>query len=207
VSATTRARARRGEGAQLRELILTAASELLSETGREEALSLRAVAHRVGVTAPALYLHFPDKESIVEAVSSAAFDELDAVLASAGANAADPLERLQAQGCAYVAFARARPEHYRLMFMRRPPTVTQQPTDAELSAVAGFRHVIDTVAHCQAVGLIDRTETPTAIASALWAAVHGVAALLIAKPHFPWGSPDALVTRVTRMCARGLATR
>jgi hypothetical protein len=38
----------------------------------------------------------------------------------------------------------------------------------------------------------------------LWSAVHGVAALLIAKPHFPWGDTDELIERVVAMSLYGV---
>src|SRR5205807_237758 len=49
-SATTRRRARRGEGPRLREELLAATERLLAETGDEEAVSIRAIADAVGVT-------------------------------------------------------------------------------------------------------------------------------------------------------------
>ena len=56
----TRARNRRGEGARLRDDIVAAAVALLDETGDQAAVSLRAVARRVGIAAPSIYRHFAD---------------------------------------------------------------------------------------------------------------------------------------------------
>ena len=55
-----RRRARRGEGERLREEILVAARELLAETNDADAVSVRAVAERVGVSTPSIYLHYAD---------------------------------------------------------------------------------------------------------------------------------------------------
>jgi hypothetical protein len=41
-----------------------------------------------------------------------------------------------------------------------------------------------------------RCDEPTTIALELWAATHGIAALLIAKPHLPFGDVEAFADRV-----------
>jgi len=71
--AAVRTRARRGEGDLLRDEILTAAERLLVETGNEDSVSIRAIAEAVGVTPPSIYLHFPDKETLLFAVCERQF--------------------------------------------------------------------------------------------------------------------------------------
>src|SRR6185295_14050813 len=63
-----RRRAPRGSGDQLRDEILDATTGLLLETGHAKAVSIRSVAQRVGVTPPSIYLHFADKEALLDAV-------------------------------------------------------------------------------------------------------------------------------------------
>ena len=74
---TRRRRAPRGSGEQLRDEILTAATDLLIETGDEKAVSIRSVAQRVGVTPPSIYLHFADKTALLDAVCCQYFEKLD----------------------------------------------------------------------------------------------------------------------------------
>jgi len=202
---TVRRRAPRGQGEQLHAEILTAAAGLLTETGREDDVSIRAVAERVGVTPPSIYLHFPDKGSLLDAVVVEAFTDLHEAMAEAGRSSDDVTVALAAQGRAYIAFARARPEHYRLMFMRRPGPDLEMPTEAEITAVAGLSTVIDTLRRGQQRGVIPLDEDPVRVALTLWAAVHGIAALLIAKPHFPWGDEEDLIERVIAMSLRGIS--
>jgi Tetracyclin repressor-like, C-terminal domain len=133
---------------------------------------------------------------LLDAVVVDAFTDLHEAVDKAAADATDIVAALAAQGRAYVAFARSRPEHYRLMFMRRPDHDLEMPTEAEISAVAGLSSIIDTLRIAQQRGVIDAADDPVRVAFTLWAAVHGVAALLIAKPHFPWGDADDLVERV-----------
>src|SRR4051812_339790 len=129
-------------------------------------------------------------------------------MAKAGANAYDdPVGALAAQGRAYIAFARSRPEHYRLMFMRRPGHDLEMPTEAEISATAGLSSVIETIRVAQQRGVLNDADDPTRVALSLWAAVHGVAALLIAKPHFPWGDTGDLIDCVVAMTLYGVLPR
>src|SRR4029453_11625874 len=117
--ATNRARNRRGEGGRLREEIVDAARELLEEHGNEASISLRAVARRVGITAPSIYPHFARREDILRAVITRAADELVARLEHALRGEKDPVARLRAGCDAYVTFAAEHPHHYRVLFERR----------------------------------------------------------------------------------------
>lgn len=119
-AARARARARRGEGERLRDEIIVAAAELLAETDDESAVSIRAVAERVGVTAPTIYRHFADKDDLLFAVCSGVFVTLQGLMEAAIAAVADPLDGLRATLRTYVEFGIAHPEHYRLIFMRPP---------------------------------------------------------------------------------------
>jgi AcrR family transcriptional regulator len=205
--ATTRRRARRGQGQALRDEILAAAAVLLAETGDEDAVSIRAVAERVGVTPPSIYLHFADKETMLEAVCVESFGAFESRIAEASATASDPVDALKAIGQAYVGFALERPEHYRYMFMRRPAPHVLELTPAELETLSGLGSVIDRVRAAQEQGLIDGSRDVLQVSYSLWSATHGIAALLIAKPHFPWGDRGALINSVLEMALYGAIAR
>ena len=72
VSSSTASRKRRGEGHTRREEILQAAKELFLQEGYD-ATTIRKIADRVGVSAPALYLYFADKEAILIALCDQTF--------------------------------------------------------------------------------------------------------------------------------------
>ncbi|MDQ1688701.1 MAG: hypothetical protein QOK42_1676 [Frankiaceae bacterium] len=199
-----RQRARRGEGAALREEILTAARELLAETGSEEAVSIRAVAERVGVTPPAIYLHFADKEALLAEVCNQVFVALDAAMEAAAADAEGPMEGLRARGLAYVRFAIANPEHYRLVMMRRPTEAMPGPT-ADMMTDGAFVHLLEAVRSCQQIGLMRADEEPLALGLVLWAAAHGIASLVIAKPNLPWTDLEQVITRTIDAMGCGLS--
>lgn len=115
---TRRTPSRRGEGAVLRQEILAAAARMLTESGREGDLSLRAVAREVGIAAPSVYLHFKDRAELVSAVTRRAYERLVAELRQArnDAGAEGPRAALRAMAQHYCRFAVDHPELYRLMF-------------------------------------------------------------------------------------------
>lgn len=197
-----RRRATRGSGEQLRDEIIVATKKLLAEAGRAEDVSVRAVAEAVGVTPPSIYLHFADKDALLEAVVCDVFRELHDAMTSAAADATGPLDRLRAFGLAYVRFAVSHPEHYRLATMDPQPN-PQHEVDAVLHDAA-FAHFNATVVECIEAGIFVGDD-PLPIALELWTAAHGVAALLIAKPYLPWGDVERFADRVLCSAAVGLA--
>ena len=105
-----RERNRRGEGSRLRADILAGATQLLEQTGSEEAVTLRAVARQVGISAPSIYPHFPDREAIVDAIVNDAFSDFNSAITDAADAASGPVARLRAGCAAYLLFAAERPQ-------------------------------------------------------------------------------------------------
>ena len=201
--AAVRPRSARGKGAELRGELLRAAMDLLTETGEEDAVSLRAVAQRVGVSVPSIYLHFADKQALLDAVCEEVFEALHVQMRAAAADATDVFDGLRRQGVAYVQFAIANPEHYRIVLMRKHESPsTGDPADLMMASSA-FREFVASVQECVDVGVLEGDAASLALQ--LWAAAHGVAALLVAKPYFPWPPLDDYIEQVVRMAGMGIA--
>ena len=187
-----RRRAARGSGDQLRDEVLDAATELLLETGHAKAVSIRAVAARVRVTPPSIYLHFADKDALLDAVCARYYEKLDEEMQRVAADQTSTIEVLRAQGLAYVRFARQTPELYRIATMGEG----NPDSDVDVTlASSAFVHMRASVEALMAEGIYPQGDS-TAAALELWAAVHGVAALLIAKPYLPWGDAEEFADRV-----------
>jgi AcrR family transcriptional regulator len=186
-AAPTRRRSPRGGGEQLREDIVEAVKQLLRETDDVDAISIRAVAQRVGVTAPSIYLHFADKEALLDAVVADVFAGLDAAISAATARSTTPVACVLAQGLAYVQFAVDHREHYRVALMQ--PSNDTAVVDDVLRDCA-FAYLHRAVEECIEGGFFADTD-PLPIALELWSAAHGVASLVIAKPQLPWGDVEA----------------
>src|ERR1700691_3824951 len=137
-----RRRAPRGSGILLRDEILYAATELLLGTGHAKAVSIRSVAERVGVTPPSIYLHFQDKDTLLDAVCARYFEKLDEEMQRVSAGQPCTVEVLRAQGLAYVRFATETPELYRIATMGA--WRSDSNVDAALASSA-FEHMCATV--------------------------------------------------------------
>ena len=199
-----RVRNRRGEGGRLRAEILRAGTELLDETGQEQSVTLRAVARRVGIAAPSIYGHFPDRESILLAVVQEAFGELTGALRDGRAAAGgEPVARLRAVSAAYLDFAQVRPQRYRVMFGG-----VWDATDAVLAATVTRAEVValgqdaltvlaEALRDCVDAGRSASTD-PLGDAVALWVGLHGLAHQRAVVPNFPWpaGIAAQLVERL-----------
>jgi len=89
-----RQRNARGQGARLTEDIVTGALALIERSGSDEAVTLRAVAREVGISAPSIYAHFADREAIVMAVVMRVFGELAGAIEQGTASAGpDPAQQ------------------------------------------------------------------------------------------------------------------
>ena len=169
--------------------ILEAAERLLLETGSEDAVSIRAVADATGVTPPSIYRHFTDKQHLLFEVCARQFDRLDDVIEAACAGIDDPLEAMRARGRAYVRFGVEHPEHYRIMFMG--PAYATPDDWNDLLAIGLVRPP-----HRRAAGRrrrgpgARRRPRRSSVDTALhvWANIHGLTSLLVARPTMPW--PD-----------------
>ena len=187
-----RPRARRGEGDQLRQEIVDAAERLLIETGDERSVSIRAIASAVGVSPPAVYLHFPDKESLILEVCSKQFEIFDAELEAAAARATDPVDELTRRSQAYVEFGLSHREAYRIMFMTRPSVEEQQTRAVVGAGRRAFQHLVDAVQRGIDAGAFRKVD-PVEAAIGLWSGVHGVTSLLITLPSFPWPDVETMI--------------
>jgi AcrR family transcriptional regulator len=150
----------------LRAACLRAARELLEEGGATS-LSLRAVARRAGVSPSAPYRHYPHRHALLSAVAGVGYRELAEYLAAAHPSPSSP-DDLAAVAVAYVQFALQRPALFRVMF-------------AEPCGPAGSERVAATSAISEYLQAIVHTSfpgsDPQAMATAIWALVHGLAFL------------------------------
>ena len=194
-----RRRAPRGSGQQLHDEILDAATGLLLETGDAKAVSIRAVARRVGITPPSIYLHYADKDALLDAVCARYFEKLDEAMQAAAIGQPTTLDVLRAQGLAYVRFATQTPELYRIA------TMCQGSPDSDVDVAltsSAFEHMRDTVQALMGEGVYTPGD-PTAVALQLWTAGHGVAAMLIARPYLPFGDVEMFTDQVLRAVCCG----
>jgi AcrR family transcriptional regulator len=139
-----------------------------------EALSMRQIAVRLGVSHQAPYVHFGTKRRFLAAVAGTGLHEA-AQEAAAAVSAAgnDPLTRLRALARAYLAFIRNRPHVHDLAY--GPSVAKRDHPSLQQAAAAYWTLLHDTVQACQPPGT---TEDEVLNRSAVvWGAVYGIARL------------------------------
>src|SRR3712207_3315230 len=140
-----------------RSALLGAAAGLL-EGGGIEAVTLRAVGERAGVSRQAPYKHFADKEALLATLAAGYFEQLGREMFGAAEGAGeDPLARLEAMGAAYVRFALASPHRYRLMFGEK--TQSSPHPEVREAAHAVYAGFVGAIAACQEAGELPAADT------------------------------------------------
>jgi AcrR family transcriptional regulator len=178
----------------LRAALVRAAMELLEESG-ETALSLRAVARCAGVSPAAPYRHYADREALVSAVGTVGYRELAERLAAAHPSPSTP-EELARVAIAYVQFALERPGLFHIMFGEP----CEGDNDEREAATAAVSHYVRAI--------VERTfpqADAEALATAIWALVHGLAFLHL-DGKLDASSPTVVAERVTAAIRALLAT-
>jgi len=166
-------KARRYHHGGLRAALVEAGLALLAER-EADALGLREVARAVGVSATAVYRHFPDKAALLAALAEAGLARLGAAQRAAAEAAGGGIAGFNATGRAYVRFALDNPGLFRLIFAHAP---AQDP-----GGWAGKNDDAMTLLRENAVRLVaaERGETAARVfALRAWALVHGLAVLLL----------------------------
>ncbi len=156
--------------------IVEATRSLLVERGYAN-LSMRDVADKVGITAAAIYRHFPNKDALVDFVVSDTLREFELQLLRAIAPLpVGSFERIAALGSAYIRIATEHEEQFKVLFTR----IGQQPRKlADFPGQCGYHVLRQCVAEAIEAGTV-READPDLVAFFLWSRVHGIVMLLLA---------------------------
>jgi AcrR family transcriptional regulator len=147
----------------------------LIEFSDADQLSLRQVARQVGVSAAAVYRHFPDKDALLTALANEGLERLGAAQRQAAADAGYGVQGFNASGRTYVRFALKHPALFR-MIMSHTPQVDHfaANTDAVSSPMRWLRSSV--------AALAPEDATPEQLRRAAlraWSRVHGLAMLML----------------------------
>ena len=202
----------------LQEAIKETAWKQIAEFGAP-ALSLRAIARELKITAPAIYNYFPDRDALVTALIIDAFTSFGNTQLEArdAVPAEDILGRMKAIGLAYRNWAHAYPQRYQLIFGTpipgyEPPMETVIPSSAR--SIMALFSVVESI---RAAGKLNADSFPAVkdeykahyemwktqvgevhplsvfVAMIIWARVHGIVSLEIQGNLPPFGKTgDAL---------------
>ena len=179
----------------IREEILAAARTLFVQEGYEN-ISIRKIAEKIEYSPGTIYLYFQDKADILAQISEETFSRLERKLASINQDeATDPLERVRRGLRAYVQFGLDHPNRYVLTFVR-----------GSIQCAAGGRCFGELLKGVSCAMEADqmREADIVEVSQALWAASHGMTALLITCTGFPFVEQNRLVEKMLEILIEGV---
>jgi AcrR family transcriptional regulator len=195
-------RKKRGEGHTRRDEILWAAKTLFLKEGYE-ATTIRRIADVVGVSAPALYLYFTDKEAIMLALCEQTFGGLIERMATIEKEDLPPIERLRRCGESYVRFALDNPQEYWLTFLSGNMPKRSRESEPAASGAIAFTKLMGMFRDVENAGT--SLHYPVEIAAELvWMSLHGLVSALIDKPEPLSSRRDTLIAGMIDMVVRGV---
>lgn len=140
-------------------------------------LSMREVARRAGITAGAIYKHFPTKRALLDHVAYRTLEDFQRdLLEAALAHPPGSFARVIAQGDAYIRLAREKPEHFKILFTPSKPSPTNL---GDLPGQGVFQLLRQSIKEAMDSGEIRRGD-PDLATFFLWSRVHGIVTLLMA---------------------------
>jgi AcrR family transcriptional regulator len=197
----------------LREAIVDTAWKQIAEFGAP-ALSLRAIARELTISAPAIYNYFPSRDDLVTALIIDAYTSFgDSQLAARDAvPASQSTERLKAIGVAYRTWAHTHPQRYQLIFGTPIPGYEAPLMEVLPSAARSLSALVSVVEQIRAAGKLTVRTFPQvkaeykvsfetwkkfggdvdmlsmSVAMIIWSRVHGLVSLEIANNLPPFGA-------------------
>lgn len=199
--------------ANLHEAIKETAWKQITEFGAT-ALSLRAIARELKITAPAIYNYFSDRDALVTALIIDAYKSFgDSQLEARDAiPASNALERMKAIGIAYRTWAHTYPQRYQLIFGTPIPGYEAPLMEVLPSAARSLSALVSVVEQLRVSGKLNVTSFPEvkreykgsfemwkkyggdadmlsmSVAMVIWSRVHGIVSLEIANNLPPFGA-------------------
>jgi len=179
---------RERERMETREKIIDAARELFISEGYD-GVSMRKIADKIEYSPTAIYVHFADKDELFREVCHADFRRLAQSFLAIG-KIPDPIERMRKIGHAYIEFGLKNPNHYRTMFMVPHPPEAESDLESQGKGNPeedAYEFLRATVTEAMKAGAFrDDLKDADLVSQTMWAGVHGVISLQIAKSEDPW---------------------
>lgn len=163
-----------------RRAIIAASLDLGSEQG-DDAVTIRGIASRVGVSPTALYQYFASKADLLHAVATEGDVRLRHTLDEALAEAKDPADALVRISMRYIDFAARNPWLYTIMERETPGAIAPMGG----AGATAFMTVVSPYFQGDA-GALERDDVDSKIAPLLlWIAVNGLARVLAGEGEAP----------------------
>lgn len=193
------------EKENLRQEILDAASELFAKEGYAN-VSMRKIADKIEYSPTTIYLYFKDKTDLLNEICEETFGKLiETVAEIENTGSSEPINCLQKGMRAYIDFGLKYPNHYEVTFITPLANFLGKeihPYEGS-SGQKAFEYIVRQVTGSIEKGQIKKGDI-AAISQAIWAAIHGVTALLISHQDFPFVEKEVLIDTVIDTTIKGL---
>ncbi len=159
----------------LREALINEACQQIEQEGAT-ALNLSKLAQKIGVSQPAVYRHFPNKQALAISVAQTGFEQLAEALQKTTQNVeSDAFKGIRAIAKAYVEFALNNREITRLMFSMKERTTEPELQNASKAAAVPIFRIVEAAKRCERL----RNNDVVQAVRIIWAAIHGLGMLLM----------------------------
>ncbi len=160
--------------------ILDHTRHLLVQEGYD-ALSMRKIADEIGYSATTIYNYFAGKDGLFHALIEEGLEDLYNTLEEvSAAHEGDPVEQLRAVCSAYITYGLENSEYYEIMFMMRPERMKRYPAEKYRDARRKLEIFATILLDGKKAGLFEVHDARVA-SNTIWAFLHGVVSLLIAR--------------------------
>ena len=194
------------EKQELRQQVLDAARELFVREGYEN-VSMRKIADKIEYSPATIYTYFQDKGEILDCLCEETFLKLHLEKLAAAHHIVDPLQALKKGMETYIRFGLEHPDHYVVTFILKDAPYEKTGSRETRKGKAGqqcFGDMRSIVRRCMEQGKIKNADLEET-SQALWAGIHGLTALLITQPGFPFAERDRLIKRTIDILVRGVS--
>jgi AcrR family transcriptional regulator len=195
------------EKQELKQQILDAARELFVREGYEN-VSMRKIANKIEYSPATIYTYFQDKDEILDCLCEETFLHLhEHKLAAVHQMKGDALAALKKGMETYIRFGLDHPDHYIVTFMLKAAPFKNPESRETRKARTGqqcFGDMRNIVRRCMEEGKI-KSADPEETSQVLWAGIHGLTALLITQPGFPFVERERLIRRTIEILVRGVS--
>ncbi|MGV6810481.1 MAG: TetR/AcrR family transcriptional regulator [bacterium] len=186
----------------LREALILETEKMLDEHLLHN-ITLQRLGKRLGVATSAAYRHFSNKNDLLCAVATRAFERYKHIFQNIRLDHnLDTETRFRRMGKAYVEFAISHPDYYKLMY-REPLVGDNETSELEQARAQSFNELLLILQQCQEDHLIDQDDLPTQ-ALLMWSSVHGLCSLVIDKHLTPQHYQENTVDFFLESLLRGL---
>lgn len=187
---------------EVSEAILNAAWDIVTSEGWH-ALSIRKIAEAIEYSAPVIYDHFENKESILETFVLQGFQKLNGVLQQAKAENKDPAEQIKSMGKAYWRFANENLEYYQIMYGLGMPTCEDVEKTEELKEFC--RIIIDPISQLTGDSVHNAGVAHTKFKT-FWSLLHGLISIHILNNAEKAKQNEDVLTDFTEVFIEGIQT-